>query len=280
MLRTILHRDWVKVIPQIVFVGIILLLHSCSALPAVDIRTDYLKGEIGEEDFEKGKALILEMEAAYGGRENWLAHKKARFIQKADWYGRKAIAHWDTLPQLFELRTELGVENCELTLLKGPNEGTIWGIENEETYTINPEGQRVIVKNKGYGDKLLFKNYWFQFPFRIGEAEIICYAGESKIEGENYDLVYATWGSFEANKNFDQFVLYLHKESHLVEYLHFTVREKLPAVSLTAKFADFRTVDDLLLPYSQFVRRGPPLQKGMKLHENHYEQILFGEEAD
>ena len=126
-------------------------------------------------------------------------------------------------------------------------------------------------------DKLLFKNYWFQFPFRIGEASIIAYAGEGAINGKTYDLVYATWGSESANNEFDQFILYLDKDTRFVEYLYFTVREKLPGVSLTAKFADFREVDKMLLPHSQFVRKGKTHRDGIKLHENHYESIQFGE---
>ena len=74
-------------------------------------------------------------------------------------------------------------------------------------------------------------------------------------------------------KDFDQFMLYLDKETHLIEILHFTVRDKIPVGKLTAVFQDFREVQTLTLPYSQYVRMGSPMEHRLGMHENHYEYM-------
>ena len=90
------------------------------------------------------------------------------------------------------------------------------GSSNWKSYQIK-NGQKEFTDNEKYQNKLIYKNYWFQFPFRINEAPNIAYAGESRVNGEMYDLLYATWGSEKPNRQFDQFVLYLDKETRMVE---------------------------------------------------------------
>lgn len=243
----------------------------------VDIRPDYVKHGLQQSDYEKGKLLITAMENAYGGYEQWMSYEKAVFIQVADWYGRKSISGWDVVPQRFELAAEMGKDYGALLLVDGPNTGTRWGIdENGGTYTIPRNQAKEMVDFNRYHDKYLFKNYWFQFPFRIREADFVAYAGEENIQGKTYDLVYATWGSEEANDTYDQYVLYLNQENHHLEWLYFTVRDKAAGAQLSAKFDDFKYVDKMILPHAQYIRYGKPGEEGAKLHENHYEIIRLG----
>ena len=248
---------------------------SCSGPKPYDIRNAYLKKGLTEADYAQGKALIKEMEEAYGGHANWLAHEKGSFIQEADWYGRKAISGWDTVPQRYEMFTSFKQEAYEITLLNGENKGRQWGFMGGKMFTREVGQNRVLEENQHYKEKMIFKSYWFQFPFRISEAEIISYAGQEEVKGKLYDVVYATWGSEEANKEFDQFLLYLDPETHYLIYLHFTVRDKFEIMSFSARFDNFKQVDDLILPHSQFVRKGSPQKEGIKMHENHYLKIWF-----
>ena len=41
------------------------------------------------------------------------------------------------------------------------------------------------------------------------------------------DEFFVTWGSEAANGDYDQYVLYLDKETRLIEWLNFTLRERL-----------------------------------------------------
>ena len=264
-------------------VGIILLLlilgGAWFAFTPVDIRPDYLDGAISVEDKAKGKVLLNQMETAYGGKDKWLAHKTGSFAQIADWYEDKlGLSGWDVMPQELQISSTLGTENCKLKLLNGPNTAKSWENSDYQHFETSATGDRALAEDDKFMLKMDFKNYWFQFPFRIGEAPIISYAGESTVQGETYDLLYATWGSEKPNRQFDQYILYLDKETRLVEWLHFTIRDKLKAIHSTAQFTDFRTIGGVVAPFNQYITRGAPEDDGPKFHENRYQWVQFGEE--
>ncbi|MEM1321840.1 MAG: hypothetical protein AAGG75_16390 [Bacteroidota bacterium] len=269
-----MKKKW-KIIGAVFF-----LLIICGVgfvMTPVDIRPDYLAGKIKEQDLRRGRVLLQEMQAAYGGKDSWLAHQTGSFAQIADWYDNKlGIAGWDELPQKFQMTSRLGTDDSAFTLLNGMNEGQTWGVEGWRAYQVK-NGVKEFMDNKKYQHKLIYKNYWFQFPFRIGEAPIIAYAGESTVNGKPYDLLYVTWGSEKANRQYDQYVLYLDKVSKRIEWLHFTLREKVKFMHITARFADFKTVNGIVAPFSQYITFGSPEKGGPKMHENKYQWIQFGE---
>jgi len=264
-------------------VGIVLLLLVIGAVwfafTPVDIRPDHISVGISDSDYVRGKTLMAEMQSAYGGKDHWLAHKAGSFAQVADWYEDKlGLSGWDVMPQELQITSTLGTENCELKLLNGPNTAKSWDNTDSNHYETSATGDRAIAEDDKFKLKLDFKNYWFQFPFRIGEAPIVAYAGESTVKGESYDLLYATWGDESANRDYDQYILYLDKETRLVEWLHFTIRDKLKAIHSTAHFTDFRTISGVIAPFNQFITRGAPEDDGPKFHENRYKWVQFGEE--
>lgn len=243
-----------------------------------DLRPTYLGDKIAEKDYEKGKILLQEMQAAYGGMDNWLAHKTGTYSQIADWYDDKlGMAGWDELPQQFQMTSTLGTDDCEFTLLNGANKGQIWGVEEWKSYQ-NKNGNKEFVHHEKYHHKLIYKNYWFQFPFRISEAPIIAYAGESTVKGEAYDLLFITWGSEVPNREYDQYVLYLDKTTRMIEWLNFTLREKVNFIQITAQFTDFKVINGITAPFTQYITVGNPASNGRKMHENRYQWIQFGEE--
>ncbi|MEO0898121.1 MAG: hypothetical protein AAFY71_17050 [Bacteroidota bacterium] len=240
-----------------------------------DLRTKDLKGGISPTQLAEGKKLLEEMQEAYGGKEYWLAKGKGSYEQIAEWYGNTLVAGWDTIPQHFNMTSTLGTDNCFMTLLNGPTRGEIWGVEEDKTYSLQAYEEKKFVQNKQAHHKLIYKNYWFQFPFRIDEAPIIAYAGEGTVEGKIYDLLFVTWKTEAPNADYDQCILYIDKETRHIEWLHFTVREIFTFISFTAHFTDIKEVEGILHPFSMYVSIGQPDKKIAKLHENHYQRIWY-----
>jgi len=262
----------IGIILVLLFIGVAWFLYT-----PVDIRPEYLQDKIDDKDYKKGKDLLHEMQTAYGGMDKWLVHKTGSYAQVADWYDDKlGIAGWDELPQQFQMTSILGTDDSEFTLLNGANKGQIWGVQDWKSYQKKENGEKEFISHEKYHHKLIYKNYWFQFPFRISEAPIIAYAGESTSNGETYDLLYATWGSEAANRQYDQYVLYLDKETRLIEWLHFTLREKFNFVHPTAQFTTFKTINGITAPFNQYITMGTPEEVGAKFHENRYQWIQFG----
>ncbi|MEM6347206.1 MAG: hypothetical protein AAF927_25175 [Bacteroidota bacterium] len=263
-----------SIIILIVF-AILLLLGLVVVNTPIDLRPEAIASGISPAQYQKGKKLLAEMQEAYGGKEQWLAKKTGSYEQIAEWYGNSLIAGWDTVPQRFQMTSSLGTDNSEMTLVNGPNQGQRWGVEEGKSYHLSSLGEREFMPNDKYQHKLIYKNYWFQFPFRIDEAPIIAYAGEASVDGKAYDLLYVTWETEAPNAQYDQYVLYLDKETKQIEWLNFTVREKFKFAPFTAQFTDIKRVDDILCPFSQYVSLGSPTNRFKKLHENHYQWISF-----
>ena len=70
--------------------------------------------------------------------------------------------------------------------------------------------------------------------------------------------------------------MYLNKETKLVEWLHFTLREKFNFMHITAHFTDFKEINGIAAPFSQYITIGRPEKLGSKMHENRYQWIEFG----
>jgi len=165
-------------------IGIVLLVAIIAgawfAFNPVDIKPDYFNGKISELDKSKGKALLNDMQTAYGGKEKWLAYQTGSFAQEADWYEDKlGLSGWDVMPQKLQITSVLGTEDSQLKLLNGPNTAKSYDLEDYKFYETGANGQKAIAEDHKFKSKLDFKNYWFQFPFRIIEA-CLCRRRESK----------------------------------------------------------------------------------------------------
>jgi len=47
-------------------------------------------------------------------------------------------------------------------------------------------------------------------------------------------------------------------------------------MNITAKFTDFKKVNGITCPFSQYITIGNPEEGGRKMHENRYQWIEFG----
>ena len=240
-------------------------------IPMADIRNDYLRKGIKAEDKAKGKDLIAKLENACGGYDKWKSYKTGSFTQTADWYDNET--NWTINPQEFELSCTIGGSDGQLTLLNGPKSGMTWNIKDGMTYT--QDGQADKENHKMIWHKQAYKSYWFQFPFKIREADIISYAGQRAIEGTTYEVVYATWHSEAPNSKYDQFMLYLHPETYELEWLEFTIRDVFPMAAGISQFANYQENNGIRLPMSQYITQGTLDRPMKKLHENHYKEIRF-----
>lgn len=240
-------------------------------IPMADIRNAYLKKGLKAEDQAKGKALISKLEAACGGYDTWKAYKTGHFTQKADWYDNET--NWTTNPQEFEMTCSVGGSDGQLTLLNGPKKGMTWSVRNGMAYAtdgnFDKEHQEMVWHKQDY------KSYWFQFPFKIREADFISYGGQREIKGTLYDIVYATWHSEGPNSKYDQFMLYLHPETHQLDWLEFTIRDIFPMATGVSQFTNFQENDGIRLAMSQYLTMGTLDKPMKKLHENHYRDFGF-----
>ncbi len=117
-------------------------------------------------------------------------------------------------------------------------------------------------------------------------------AGEAEHRGRSYERVFVTWGAAEPHLEDDQYLLWIDKETGLVEMVRYTVRELLLMTeglthSLTRAlgagtihFDDYREIDGVMIPFVQTVNLAEPLLtqypvSGTFLHRLEIEDARF-----
>lgn len=142
--------------------------------------------------------------------------------------------------------------------LNGKKEGSIIGIQSGVYYEqINPDAKLEQIKRlnkKQHKQKLGLEvfHYFIELPLRLKNAPILRYYGEKTHQGKNYELVFASWESEAANKKYDQFVLWINRETNLLEYVYFTVRENKGLLKRThyssMSYRNYENQDGFLVP--------------------------------
>jgi len=116
---------------------------------------------------------------------------------------------------------------------------------------LDPENQEMVWHKQSY------KSYWFQFPFQMRSADFLAHGGKRTIEGVDYDIVYATWHSESPNSKYDQYML------------------RHPMAGGISRFDKFEEHGGLTVPMSQYITMGSLDRPDKKLHENHYQTVVF-----
>ena len=89
--------------------------------------------------------------------------------------------------------------------------------------------------------------YFVEAPLRIFEADVISYAGERTLNGKTYDLVYATWNDAEPQKDLDQYILWIDRETHILRQMQYTVRDKSSWIHATLRYTEYEKNDTGIL---------------------------------
>lgn len=254
--------------------GLIVLVSSCKVS---DIQTDYMKDTVNKEEQleEKGKALL---------KEAWLAHGFDK-LKTHETYQVEATDHWkgalgkmgnlwgDSNKKPITLRFAVGTFDNQVEFKEGKLAGQVAGLQSWKYYEKeNSDSKAEFQKtNKRIGFGLAAYHYFFELGDRIMNAPIIRYAGEKEFEGNKYDIIFATWESVEANRDYDQYRIWVNKETKLIDFANYTIRENyLPGAKMfygSIRYGDMRTIDGVKISFQQEVYLNKPKAVGKYLHK-------------
>lgn len=203
------------------------------------------------EDDQKIADLIAKVEETYGGWENWSALTSVR-VKGSDewptWHWRLLVNPWKDRKVDFQLDWQPLRDNVRIELLSGKQSGEIYGVQQWVTYEM-VDTSVVFKKNRAIEFHLPTQVYFYEFPFRIRDAGVYAYGGSTKIEGRNYDRLMMSWNTLDPQRELDQYLLYINRETHRIDYLQFTVRDQGKFPTATAHYTDFRKVGNFTLPF-------------------------------
>lgn len=212
-------------------------------LPLADIRPPEVSLDPDPASEIRGRALLAEMLEAHGGERALHRHRSLSFDFTDDWYGAAGLVNpWPANDQRAVITQQVHSFDSTAHLQNGPDQGLTWGITEGRAW-VERDGARTEVDDPDIRFMLPTVHYFVEMPQRLTEADIVRYVGEREVAGQPYEVVYATWGEVGANAEYDQYLIYLHPETHRLAKVHYTVREILPVATGVAHLMDQREVD-------------------------------------
>ena len=228
-----------------------------------------------------GQRFLSKSIEQYGGLERWQQLRHSTLVIEDNWptfIWRAAGYPWKEKSVDIEFNIAHGSDNSRLKVLSGKEKGKEFGIQQWCTYQINREGA-IFKNNKQAKFHLPTMQYFFEFPFRIGEANVLHYVEDKTVEGKSYHVLLASWGTDEPQKEVDQYLVYINKETWLIDFLEFTVRDMGKFVFGTVKMEDLIEDKGLKFPKritAYFQNRVPGKKIG---HQMEVKSFVAGKKA-
>lgn len=261
-------------------------LQSCGIY---DLRTKDIKQNGIQPIAEKKGRAILEKAWKAQGMDKLSNFKTYTFHGKDSWKGLLGGMGkiWKDKKSELEFRYRINTFDGQVHFLDGKDKGTFSGLQDWKYYDITEEGTTTFLdKNAKENRRKVFGIAAYQFFTemidRLKKAPIILYAGEDEFRGQQYDLVFCTWGKVEPHMENDQYVAWVNKKTGLLDFTQYTIREtylKPPGykkIGGAVEFTNYKEVNGILIPHHQIVYAIKLRKKQKKnLHELHISNFKF-----
>ncbi len=204
---------------------IAMALTSCKT---VDIRTDYALINTTQSERDKGKQLLTSayQKMGYDKLETVDAYQsKALFKWKMPWTMMPMNALPGNKGNELEFKFATNTFDGNVEFMEGRKKGKTYGIQSWQTYRINKDESLNQIKGTKYNWGLATYHYIIEAPMRLLNAEIIRYAGQKTFNGQEYDLVYATWGKDEPHSEHDQWLVYINRQTGFIDLTELTIND-------------------------------------------------------
>lgn len=233
------------------------LLGTTACLSTVSTKT--VKRE-GLKNEKKGHEILTEAWETQG--MNLLHTHQTYHVKGHDqWKGMlgKIGKVWPENESNIELKYAVGSFDGQVTFLDGKREGLVAGLQSWQYYE-QEKGKELEFKKK-QNARITFGisayQYFFELLDRLKQAPIVVYGGEKEFKGNSYDLVFVTWEKLKTHKEHDQYCLWINKKTKVLDYAEYTLHDTyLPGGSMipgAIEFADYKKVDGILIPFTQYI---------------------------
>lgn len=221
-----------------------------------------LKTGISDSSKEKAIELIKESMKAQGYGN--IADQKAYQITATDtWQGfmGKMGKLWPQKISKIKLTYPIDVFDGQVEYLDGKRKGFKAALRNGKYYEMGEDSQFRVAKKRN--KKVIFGIEAYKFFTQISSGMLSCdflgYVGEEVYRGKKYDVVFGTWESLKPNSKYDQFLIYINKETKLIDRATYTIRQNympMPGDDMlygNIVYQDYKDVDGFKVPFKQTV---------------------------
>lgn len=233
----------------------LILSVGITACSLTDLRQD-LTAPISNGPVQDPRAqeIIDSVLNSYGGRQKWESVKRTSLTYSDAWPGIMFRLGGPWIPNTQQVQHSFwnGTFDSEMKLLNGPEEGLTWKYYQGDAFKIIA-GRQIATPDNDVEFYLPTYQYFVEFPYRLTEIPILKYGGDTTFKQLNYHLIFGTWQTVAPNEKFDQYVIWVNKETFFIDYLSYTIRDKGKALSGTMNYSDFRDIDGITIPFDQLI---------------------------
>jgi hypothetical protein len=201
----------------------------------------------------KGKAIMQQIQKTY--RADLCRLQKTMTVTYADhWPGfftRLMAMPWHKNDQKVKFEMVLATDDARLEFAEDPKAGEVWGIQHWAQYKMLKGEPVKFKKDSDIWFWLPTYSYFTQLAYRIGEAELIAFAGEDTMNGTQYNKVFATWGTAEPNGKIDQYIIWVNKQTGYIDLVEYTIRDMQKFMKGKLYYADHRLIDGIPVAHRQ-----------------------------
>jgi len=245
-----------------------LFIASCKL---ADIRTNEAKALLESPD-KKGERLLDAAHRAMG-IDQLMTYETYTLEYEEQYYGLgKWINKFNVNPVALTIdfvpRKFIG----KVIVNNGKKKGNQYYYNEGKTYYKSVNGKEK--EHHKIADKWIKTHqYFLEFPLRIQEASVITYAGDTIVNGKAYHLVLASWNTLAPQKDIDQYLIGINKNSNFIEFIQFTIRDFTRFAVSTAKYNTFIEKNGIYYP-SNITVHGKKYNS-RKIYEMRVEKLTF-----
>ena len=198
------------------------------ACKTVDLRSDYLQKNAQTHSLEERGRQLLEEAGRQMGYDQLSQTEAYEVTANFKWNPFFAMMPMNALPgnlgKDIQFRFATNTFDGQVAYLEGRKENKTYGLQSWEGYYAKDSLQKTEKHDsKRYAWGLATYHYLIEAPWRLQRAEIVRYAGERSVNGQQYDLVFATWGSEAPNKQYDQWLIYINQRTGYIDLTEITI---------------------------------------------------------
>ena len=229
---------------------------------ASNLLPQSLESGISQDSRQKAYALLEETMKAQG-YDNYEMHKSYEMetINISKSWIASATKIWSEDSAQLKYSISVAENNGKVEYREGEDKGFGAAFVDNQYYekAINANHYTPADRNKAFIFGIEATKFLGEVAKGVKAAEFVAYAGEEEVNGQKYDVVFGTWESVEPNDDFDQYVLYINKDTKLIDRVKLTIRKPYfwapgqKAGYASAIFEDYRDVDGFKLPFKQTV---------------------------
>jgi len=234
---------------------------------------------ITAQNASKGRAL-LESAARAHGLAAWQQFRAAEVTLTDHWFDtllRPFLMGWPHNDPSLRYSFLSGSLTGQIEFLSGPSKGMRWATHEGLSLEAAPGGPWGQTDAHEPTGKIGAFQYFFEFPFRIIEADVVAYVDTQSLDGKTYDRVFASWRSEEPQPDIDQYVVWIEQQEKRIEHVAFTYREKNRLVNAVVHPSDYRELQGVWIAFRRTATRG--IDGVHKIHEYRLESVRFMKEV-